>query len=78
MAAGNFYGTIPYEGRYDGLCPGIFSYDKTKNKFTVNKNVIDIDGEVRDMKWLTLQGSKPVLLIARNNRPLSFYQPVIN
>ncbi len=78
IAAGNFYGTIPYEGRYDGLYPGIFSYDKIKNKFTVNKNIIDVDGEVRDMKWLSLQGSKPVLLIARNNMPLNFYQPVNN
>lgn len=78
MVAGNFYGTIPYEGRYDALCPGILSYDKAKNKFTVDKNVIDVDGEVRDMKWLGLQGSKPVLLIARNNKPLNFYQPVNN
>lgn len=78
LAAGNFYGTIPYEGRYDGLCPGIFFYDKAKNKFVVNKNVIDVDGEVRDMKWLNLQGSKRVLLLARNNRPLSFYQPANN
>ena len=78
LAAGNFYGTIPYEGRYDALCPGSISFDKTKNNFTITKNMIEVDGEVRDMKWLALQGNKPVLMIARNNKPLSFYQLVNN
>jgi hypothetical protein len=78
LAAGNFYGTIPYEGRYDALCPGSISFDKTKNNFTITKNMIEVDGEVRDMKWLALQGNNPVLMIARNNKPLSFYQLVNN
>jgi len=28
LAAGNFYGVLPYEGRYDALVPTIFSFDK--------------------------------------------------
>ena len=72
ITGGNFYGTIPYEGKYDALCPTIFSY--TKNKFNTEAILPDVKGEVRDMKWLnTINGGK-LLVIARNNDSLLFYK----
>ena len=34
IAGGNFYGTIPYEGRYDALLPAKFSFDNGNKLFT--------------------------------------------
>jgi hypothetical protein len=72
MAAGNFYGVSPYEGRYDALLPTFFSFDKQKNKFNVISNFSNIDGEVRDAKWLNYSGNDKVLVIAQNNSELFF------
>jgi hypothetical protein len=74
MAGGNFYGTIPYEGRYDALCPTIFSADK--NRLTVSSILPGVKGEVRDMKWLKTINHQKLLVIARNNDSLLFYKPV--
>ena len=71
IAGGNFYGVIPYEGRYDALYPTVFSVSGTESKTTGTLN--ELKGEVRDMKWIkTKNGS--VLVIARNNQPLVFYK----
>ncbi len=69
IAGGNFYGVIPYEGRYDALFPTVVSFD---GKTLGNMNTIN--GEVRDMKWLNTKNGK-VMMIARNNQPLLFYKP---
>ena len=71
IAGGNFYGTIPYEGKYDALCPTIFSYNK--NQFNISSILPDVKGEVRDMKWLNTANGK-MLVIARNNDSLLFYK----
>lgn len=71
LAAGNFYGVTPYEGRYDALQPCIFSF---KNNSLIFKDLIaGISGEIRDMQWINY-GSEKALIIARNNEPLLFYQ----
>ena len=75
LAAGNFYGVTPYEGRYDALQPTFISHNKAKSTFTSKMALPAFDGEVRDLKWIkTADGSK-VLIIARNNRELSFFKP---
>jgi hypothetical protein len=72
IAGGNFYGTIPYEGKYDALCPTIFSYNN--NQFNASSVLPDVKGEVRDIKWLnTINGGK-LLVVARNNDSLLFYK----
>ncbi|MEO6538913.1 MAG: FG-GAP-like repeat-containing protein, partial [Ferruginibacter sp.] len=71
IAAGNFYGVIPYEGRYDAFNPTIFSLD---NKHLVS-SFTDMPGEVRDLKWLNSVGQNKVLVVARNNNRLSFFKP---
>ncbi len=74
IAAGNFYGVIPYEGRYDALQPTIFSYNSTTNKFDSEFNITSFDGEARDIKWLNKAGGNKIMAIARNNNTLQFYK----
>ncbi|MEO7311861.1 MAG: VCBS repeat-containing protein [Chitinophagaceae bacterium] len=74
IGGGNFYGVIPYEGRYDAQQPTIFSI---ANKKVGPAVMPGITGEVRDMKWLTISGNRRVLVIARNNAPLIFLQPTL-
>jgi len=72
IAGGNFYGTIPYEGRYDALCPTIFS--GSKDRLFVSSILPDVKGEVRDIKWLRTINNEKILVIARNNDSLLFYK----
>ena len=72
IAGGNFYGTMPYEGKYDALCPTTFSFNK--NQFNISSILPAVKGEVRDIKWLnTINGGK-LLVIARNNDSLLFFK----
>ncbi len=71
IAGGNFYGTVPYEGKYDALCPTIFSWNKNQN--TTLSILPDVRGEVRDIKWLKTANGK-MLVVARNNDSLLFYK----
>ncbi len=74
MAAGNFYGVMPYEGRYDALQPTLFYFNKRINGFKTGATISDFEGEVRDIKWIGTGGRNKLLLIARNNRELVFMQ----
>lgn len=74
LGAGNFYGVIPYEGRYDALMPTIFSWNRNGNAFQTGAQIPMLDGEVRDAKWIKGIGGKQTLVIARNNSPLLFYK----
>jgi len=75
IGGGNFYGVIPYEGRYDALFPTVFSLDKKTAAFTEQANLPAISGEVRDIKWLNTAGGNKILAIARNNNKIIFLQP---
>lgn len=74
IGAGNFYGTIPYEGRYDALLPTGFSFDKNSSRFANQFNIPSFNGEARDIKWLNMAGGNKLLLIASNNKGLQFYK----
>lgn len=74
LATGNFYGVIPYEGRYDALLPTLFSFTKNAGRFNAYANLPAVDGEVRDVKWLKSVGDKNILVVARNNSGLLFFQ----
>jgi enediyne biosynthesis protein E4 len=76
LASGNFYGTTPYEGRYDALQPGIFSYNKKTAAAQYQSQLASVTGETRDMKWINYAGGGKVLVIARNNKSLIFLKPV--
>ncbi len=75
IAAGNFYGVTPYEGRYDALLPTTFSFNGSSNNFTINTKLPVWQGEVRDMKWLNTINGQKLLIIARNNSNLLFFKP---
>ena len=74
MAAGNFYGVMPYEGRYDALQPTMFYFNKRINGFKTGATISNFEGEVRDVKWIGTGSRNKLLLIARNNRELVFMQ----
>ncbi len=74
IAGGNFYGVIPYEGRYDAFYPSLFSFEGTKA--VTYATMPAINGEVRDMKWLKIKDGKKILAVARNNQPLIFLESI--
>ena len=78
ITAGNFYGVTPYEGRYDALLPTIFSFNKNASQFYPSANLPLIDGETRDIKWLNTGGGNKIIVLARNNMPLSFFKKIKN
>lgn len=73
LAAGNFYGVTPYEGRYDAMVPTHFSYG-LKKSFQVDGLLNTVRSEVRDLKWLNTVGGKKVLVVASNNCQLQFFK----
>ena len=74
LAAGNFYGTRPYEGKYDALFPTLFSYDPNGARFSQHGMLPDVSGEVRDLKWLHTAKYGDLLVAARNNDSLLFFK----
>jgi hypothetical protein len=77
LAAGNFYGVIPYEGRYDALYPTLFSVGENKSPFQPASVLAELSGEFRDAKWLNVAGGNKILVLARNNGSLFFLKPGI-
>jgi enediyne biosynthesis protein E4 len=75
IANGNFYGVLPYEGRYDAMNPTIFNYINNSGNFSVSSELPSLDGEFRDAKWINCSGSKKMLVLARNNSELIFLNP---
>ena len=68
IAGGNFDGVIPYEGRYDAM-PLVFGHGDGKGNFSSRIPVqpeLLVDGEVRDLKTVSVHG-KSVLVAARRN-----------
>jgi hypothetical protein len=76
FAAGNFYGVLPYEGKYDALQPCFFSYNNKTAQFSFQSDLPSVNGEVRDAKWINYTGGIKVLVVARNNNQLIFLKPV--
>lgn len=74
LAAGNFYGVRPYEGKYDALFPSLFSFDKNNNRFDPGEILPDVQGEIRDLKWLHTAKNGDILVLARNNDSLRFFK----
>lgn len=72
IGAGNFYGVLPYEGRYDALYPTIFSYQKEQKQFQTEFTVATVRGEVRNIKPIAGQNNQKLLMVARNNNSIVF------
>ncbi len=69
---GNFYGTLPYEGRYDAMPVALYNYSSNANRY--DSFLSTIRGEVRDIKPIQLANKKTGLLVARNNASLLLLQ----
>jgi hypothetical protein len=74
IAGGNFYGVVPYEGRYDGMLTTGFTYDINTKGFKKLFTISSADGELRDMKWIRNSSGVDMLAIGRNNQPLQFFE----
>lgn len=72
LAVGNFYGTVPYEGRYDALEPTVFSYDKATKRIVYRGILQNSGGEMRDAKWINSAGGNKTLVLSKNNAPPQF------
>jgi hypothetical protein len=75
LAAGNFYGVPPFEGRYDAMPPTV-GWGNGRGGFSCTTPYPDallLDGQIRDIKVLKrAKGSSPLLILARNNDSLAF------
>lgn len=76
LAGGNFFGTNPFEGRYDAL-PLTFSKGDGKGNYTpilpLPGPLAELKGEIRNIQPIKLANGKNALLIAFNNAPLVLY-----
>ena len=70
LTGGNFFGALPYEGRYDAASLQTFS--------TKDARLLDIKGQVRDLKWIHTARYGNIIIEARNNDSLSFLLPTEN
>jgi len=75
LVTGNFYGTAPYEGRYDALLPTVVAFDKTNSQFKVTLQINSLQQEYRDAKWLNYINGTKLLVLTVNNGPLIFLKP---
>jgi enediyne biosynthesis protein E4 len=76
IAAGNFYGVLPYEGRYDAGY-GNLLLGKRHQPFTnvppLSSGLL-LEGEIRDSKILRTIGGRKLYVFSRNNNTLVFYR----
>lgn len=72
LGAGNYFGVIPYEGRYDAMQPLQFRFSGDGKSGSSNNIMNNFSGEARDMDWVRTGNGDSLLVIARNNAPLIF------
>jgi len=73
LAGGNFFGVLPYEGRYDAASLQFFQLEKSSpDKLASKENLLDIKGEVRDLQWLKTDKYGNIIIEAKNNDSLVF------
>ncbi len=69
ITAGNFYGVVPYEGRYDAGYGSVLLGTSVShfNVLAPFQSGLLVTGEVRDIKKIKLANGRHCLIIARNN-----------
>lgn len=75
VSGGNFFGVLPYEGRYDGMPLALCFFNKngqcTQPEF-LPPSLLNVEGEIRDVQHITLAHHNNSLIISRNNDSLIF------
>jgi hypothetical protein len=76
ISGGNFYGVIPYEGRYDAAAVNVL-LNSDNNRFynAVLQSGLTISGEIRDIKKLKTLHNKAIYILARNNDSVFIVTP---
>ena len=75
LTAGNFYGVLPYEGRYDASYGSVL-LGADAFRFNIPSPLQSgfmAEGEVRDMKTIKTVAGKTLIAVARNNQSILFY-----
>jgi hypothetical protein len=78
IAAGNFFGVTPVQGRYDASY-GLLLRGDGKGTFAavdMQSSGLEIDGQVRRMALLKRANGERVILVARNNDSLQIIRPL--
>ena len=78
LLGGNFEGVTPLRGRYDASYGLLLRGDGT-GRFTavaLEESGLEIEGQVRDMKWLQQAIGGRAIVVARNNDGLLMLQPM--
>ncbi|HMC85827.1 MAG TPA: VCBS repeat-containing protein, partial [Chitinophagaceae bacterium] len=76
IAAGNFYGVLPYEGRYDAGYGSVL-LNKDASVFIALspfQSGFMPTGEIRDIKAIKTADNKTIFALARNNNSILFYR----
>jgi hypothetical protein len=75
ISAGNFYGVLPYEGRYDanyGLV--LLNNGASFQMCSALHSGLLLEGEIRDIKKLRTAGDKTLFAFSRNDNTIVFYK----
>jgi hypothetical protein len=73
ITGGNFFGVIPYEGRYDAQPFALFNSNKNDSiNYLPDIGLSAIKGQIRDIKWIHTLKYGDVLMVARNNESILF------
>jgi hypothetical protein len=75
VLGGNFFDVIPYEGRYDAQPVALFTANKNDAITDIPQiNLSQIKGQIRDIKWLRTAKYGNVMMVARNNDSILFFE----
>ncbi len=75
LGGGNFYGVLPYEGRYDASNLWLLQFNKNKcQTVTLGSSGFYLQGEVRDIKVLRSINGSRYIIVARNNDSIRVYK----
>lgn len=73
LSGGNFFGVVPFEGRYDAGGVQVWLRKGTAEMVPPALSGLPQHTEVRDIKWLRAANGEKVLLVASNNAPLQAF-----
>jgi hypothetical protein len=78
LSGGNFFGVLPYEGRYDASYGNVLLNKMSSfSSLFPWQSGLSVRGEIRDIKKIGIR-NRPVFMVARNNNNLLFYRNTVS
>lgn len=75
ITGGNLHNVDPEVGRYDASYGSVMRFQEDSlTMLPANKNGFRIEGEIREIKEITVKGIGKVLLVARNDDSIKFFK----